>query len=60
MNNAFKIAESIRYCDDKHEYVLGQEKDLNSQVLFTVSDAVASNAKKMGYDMVAKIGLNNG
>ena len=32
MNNAFKIAESIRYCDDKHEDVLGQEKDLNMRV----------------------------
>ena len=32
MKNAFKIAESIRYSDDKHEDVLGQEKDLNMRV----------------------------
>ena len=40
--------------------LLGQEKDLKSQVLFTVSDAIAANAKKMGFDMIAKIGLKNG
>lgn len=32
MKNAFKIAESIRYSDDKHEDVLAQQKDLNMRV----------------------------
>ena len=40
--------------------LLGQEKDLKSQVLFTVSDAIAANAKKMGFDRIAAIGLKNG
>ena len=40
--------------------LLGQEKDLKSQVLFTVSDAIAANAKKKGFDMIAQIGLKNG
>ena len=40
--------------------LLGQEKDLRSQVLFTVSDVIASNASKNGFDMIAKIGLKNG
>ena len=39
--------------------LLGQEKDLKSQVLFTVSDAIAANAKKMGFDRIAAIGLKN-
>mgnify|MGYP003145872673 CR=1 FL=1 len=39
--------------------LLGQEKDLKSQVLFTVSDAIAANAKKKGFDMIAQIGLKN-
>ena len=40
--------------------LLGQEKDLRSQVLFTVADANASNASLKGMDMIAKIGLKNG
>ena len=40
--------------------LLGQEKDLKSQVLFTVSDVIAANAKKKGFDMIAQIGLKNG
>ena len=40
--------------------LLGKEKDLRSQVLFTVADANASNASLKGMDMIAKIGLKNG
>ena len=40
--------------------LLGQEKDLRSQVLFTVADANASNASLKGMDMIAQIGLKNG
>jgi hypothetical protein len=40
--------------------LLGQEKDLRSQVLMTVSNAIAATAKKKGSDMIAKIGLENG
>ena len=40
--------------------LLGKEKDLRSQVLFTVSDVIASNASKKGFDMIAQIGLKNG
>jgi hypothetical protein len=40
--------------------LLGKEKDLRSQVLFTVSDVIASNASKNGFDKIARIGLNNG
>ncbi len=40
--------------------LLGKEKDLRSQVLFTVSDVIASNASKNGFDMIARIGLKNG
>ena len=40
--------------------LLGQEKDLRSQVLFTVADAIAANASKKGFDMIAKIGQRNG
>ena len=35
--------------------LLGKEKDLRSQVLFTVSDVIASNASKNGFDMIARI-----
>ena len=37
--------------------LLGKEKDLRSQVLFTVADANASNASLKGIDMIAQIGL---
>ena len=40
--------------------LLGKEEDLKSQVLFTVSDIIASNASKKGFDMIAQIGLKNG
>ena len=40
--------------------LLGKEKDLRSQVLFTVADANASNASLKGMDMIASIGLKNG
>ena len=40
--------------------LLGQEKDLKSQVLMTTSNAIAATAKKKGADMIAKMGLENG
>jgi len=40
--------------------LLGQEKDLRSQVLFTVSDAIAATATKKGFDRIAAMGLKNG
>ena len=40
--------------------LLGQEKDLRSQVLFTVSDAIAASTTKRGFDRIADIGLKNG
>ena len=40
--------------------LLGKEKDLRSQVLFTVADANASNASLKGVNMIASIGLKNG
>ena len=45
---------------DAIKKLLGQEKDLRSQVLFTVADANASNASLKGMDMIAQIGLKNG
>jgi len=40
--------------------LLGEQKDLRSQVLMTAADAVSSATTKMGYDMIAEIGLKNG
>jgi len=40
--------------------LLGNEKDLRSQVLFTVADVNASLATKKGFDMIANIGKKNG
>jgi len=40
--------------------LLGEEKDLRAQVMFTVADAYASTATKQGFDAIAKIGKNNG
>ena len=40
--------------------LLGEEKDLRAQVMFTVADAYASTATKQGFDVMAKIGRNNG
>jgi len=40
--------------------LLGEQKDLRSQVLTTAADAVSSATTKMGYDMIAEIGLKNG
>ena len=40
--------------------LLGQEKDIRSQVLFTVSDAIAATTTKKGFDRIAALGLKNG
>ena len=40
--------------------LLGEEKNLRSQVLMTASDAVSSSATKLGFDRIAEIGLKNG
>ena len=40
--------------------LLGEEKNLRSQVLMTASDAVSSSASKLGFDRMAEIGLENG
>ena len=40
--------------------LLGEEKDLKAQVLFTVADVNASLATKKGFDMIANIGKKNG
>jgi len=40
--------------------LLGQEKDIRSQVLFTVSDAIAATTTKKGFDRIAAMGLKNG
>ncbi len=45
---------------DAIKKLLGKEKDLRSQVLFTVSDTIASNASAKGFNMIANIGLKNG
>ncbi len=45
---------------DAIKKLLGYEKDLRAQVMFTVSDVIASTASKKGFDMIAKIGLKQG
>ena len=45
---------------DAIKKLLGKEKDLKSQVLFTVSDTIASNASVKGFNMIANVGLKNG
>ena len=40
--------------------LLGEEKNLRSQVLMAASDAVSSSATKLGFDRIAEIGLRNG
>ena len=56
----FKFLKTGQELPQAIRKLLGQEKDLKSQVLFTVSDAIAANAKKKGFDMIAQIGLKNG
>tara|TARA_R100000008_G_scaffold68991_1_gene46297 strand:+ start:1053 stop:5507 length:4455 start_codon:yes stop_codon:yes gene_type:complete len=40
--------------------LLGEQKDLRSQVLMTVADAVSASYTKLGFDRMAEIGLKNG
>ena len=40
--------------------LLGEQKDLRSQVLFTASDAASTVAYQQTYDRIAQIGLKNG
>ena len=40
--------------------LLGEEKNLRSQVLMTAADAVSSSYTKLGFDKMAEIGLKNG
>ena len=56
----FRFLKTGEELPDAIKKLLGKEKDLRSQVLFTVADANASNAGLKGMDMIASIGLKNG
>jgi hypothetical protein len=56
----FKFLKTGEELPDAIKKLLGEEKDLRAQVMFTVSDAYASTATKQGFDIMAKIGRNNG
>ena len=56
----FKFLKTGEELPDAIKKLLGEEKDLRAQVMFTVSDAYASTATKQGFDIMAKVGRNNG
>ena len=56
----FKFLKTGEELPDAIKKLLGEEKDLRAQVMFTVADAYASTATKQGFDVMAKIGRNNG
>ena len=56
----FKFLKTGEELPDVIKKLLGEEKDLRAQVMFTVSDAYASTATKQGFDIMAKVGRNNG
>ena len=56
----FKFLKTGEELPDAIKKLLGEEKDLRAQVMFTVADAYASTATKQGFDIMAKIGSNNG
>ena len=56
----FKFLKTGEELPDAIKKLLGEEKDLRSQVLFTVTDAVTTTANKKGFDRIAEIGKKNG
>ena len=56
----FKFLKTGEELPDAIKKLLGEEKDLRSQVLFTVTDAVTTTANKKGFDRIAEIGKRNG
>ena len=56
----FRFLKTGEELPDVIKKLLGEEKDLRAQVMFTVADAYASTATKQGFDAIAKIGKNNG
>jgi len=56
----FKFLKTGEELPESIRRLLGEEKDLRAQVMFTVTDAYASTATKKGFDVMAEIGKRNG